>query len=174
MPAGQDHPPEAIVVTGVSGSGKTTVALGLAGHFGYAFLDADDFHSAQARAQMQAGVALTDEQREPWVAALACELQRRAESGQSTVLAFSGLRALHRQRLRESGVPMRFVFLHAAPAAIAARLSARTDHFMSATLLASQFEALQIPSFESDVVTVQTEGSPAQVLERVIGALDAT
>ncbi|BDU15784.1 gluconokinase [Lysobacter auxotrophicus] len=165
--------PNAIVVTGVSGSGKTTVALGLAGHYDYDFLDADDFHSIDARAQMQAGIALTDEQREPWVAALARELQRHAERGRSTVLAFSGLRAVHRQRLRDSGVAIRFVFLHAAPAAIAARLAARTDHFMSATLLASQFEALQIPTFEPDVIAVQTDGSPAQVLERVIAALES-
>jgi len=173
MPDALRHEPNAIVVTGVSGSGKTTVALGLAGHYGYAFLDADDFHSADARAQMQSGIALTDEQREPWVTSLARELQRQAEQGKSTVLAFSGLRAMHRQRLRDSGVPMRFVFLHAAPAAIAARLAARTDHFMSATLLASQFEALQIPTFEPDVIAVQTDGSPAQVLERVIAALDS-
>ena len=174
MPPDQSRiAPNAIVVTGVSGSGKTTVALGLAGHYGCAFLDADEFHSDQARAQMRAGIALTDAQRAPWVALLANELQRLAGQGKSAVLAFSGLRAAHRQRLRESGVPMRFVFLHAAPAAIAARLAARTDHFMSATLLASQFEALQIPAFEPDVVAVQTDGSPAQVLERVIAALEA-
>src|SRR5688572_19699934 len=140
--------PNAIVVMGVSGSGKTTVALGLAGHYGHDFLDADDFHSDEARAQMNAGIALTDAQRDPWVASLANELARQARRGKSTVLAFSGLRAAHRQRLRESGVPMRFVFLHAAPAAIAARLAARTDHFMSAALLASQFEALEIPAVE--------------------------
>lgn len=165
--------PYAIVVTGVAGSGKTTVARALAAHYGHVFLDADDFHSAEARAGMAAGVPLTDAQRDPWVEALACELRRQAQHGHSSVLAFSGLRAAHRQRLRGSGVPMRFVFLHAAPPVIAARLAARRGHFMPPGLLASQLDALQLPAGEPDVVTVDAGGPPAQVLDDAIAALDA-
>lgn len=165
--------PQAIVVIGVSGSGKSTLARALADHYGYVFVEADDFHSPQARALMGAGVPLDDALREPWVAALANELQRLAGQGRSCVLAFSGLRAAHRQRLRDSRVPMRFVFLHAAVDVIAARLAERRDHFMPAALLATQFEALQPPCAEPDVLAIDVSGSPAQVLERAIAALEA-
>lgn len=158
----------ALIILGVSGSGKTTVARGLAQHYGYEFLDADDFHSAEAKAQMASGVPLTDAQREPWVAALAHALQTNEQEGRSSVLAFSGLRAAHRQALRDSGVPMRFVFLHAEQAQVAARLTDRTGHFMPADLLASQYEALQLPTDEPDVISVDVEGTPEQVLQRVI------
>jgi gluconokinase len=118
-------------------------------------------------------VPLTDAQREPWVLALVKVLQRFARQGNSTVLAFSGLRATHRQRLRESGVPIRFVFLCVAPALIEARLERRSGHYMLATLLASQFEALEAPTAEPDVLAVDGDGSPAQVLTRVVAALEA-
>src|SRR5690242_16540799 len=92
--------PHAIVVMGVSGSGKTTVARALAAHYGDVFIDADDFHADDAKTQMAAGVPLSDAQRQPWVDALAHALRDQADQGRSTVLAFSGLRAAHRQRLR--------------------------------------------------------------------------
>jgi gluconokinase len=165
--------PHAIVVMGVSGSGKSTVALGLARHYGYVFIDADDYHAVESKARMAAGVPLLDEQREPWVAELVRQLQAHASQERSTVLAFSGLRAAHRQRLRESGVPMRFVYLHAAPAKVAARLETRIGHFMPQVLLASQFDALETPVGEPDVIQVDVDGSPGQVLERAIALLEA-
>jgi len=163
----------ALVILGVSGSGKTTVARGLAQHYGYEFLDADDFHSADAKARMASGVPLTDAQREPWVAALVQVLQANEQVGRSSVLAFSGLRAAHRQTLRESGVPMRFVFLHVDPMQVAARLQQRSGHFMPAGLLDSQFAALQNPSREPDVLSIDVTGTPANVLSRVMAALEA-
>jgi gluconokinase len=164
--------PWSIVVIGVAGSGKTTLARALAVHYGAAFLDADDVHTDAATAQMAAGVPLTDAQREPWVDALADRLRRVAQQGQSSVLAFSGLRAAHRQRLRESGVPMRFVFLHAPPAIIAQRMAARHDHFMPTELLASQFEALQPPIGETDVIPIRVDRPRAQVLADAVEALE--
>ena len=165
--------PHAIVVMGVAGSGKTTVARALAAHYGHVFLDADDFHDAQARAQMAHGMPLTDAQRGPWVEALACELRRQADAGRASVRAFSGLRAAHRQRLRGSGVPLRFVFLHAPDGVIAARLAARNGHFMPPLMLQSQLEALQPPIGEPDVVAVDVGDPQAQVLQRVIDALES-
>lgn len=166
--------PRAIVVIGVAGSGKTTVARELAAHFGFGFLDADDFHSADARSGMAAGIPLTDSEREPWVQTLADELRRHARSGRSTVLAFSGLRAAHRQRLRDSGVPMRFVYLQAPPHVIAARLATREDHFMPPELLASQLDALQVPDHEPDVLALDTDRPLAEVVERAVAALSAS
>jgi gluconokinase len=164
--------PRAIVVMGVAGSGKTTVARALARHYGYAFLDADDFHTGDARARMAGGVPLTDALREPWVDALADALRMEARQGRSCVLAFSGLRAAHRQRLRDTGVPMHFVFLDAPPHVIAARLAEREDHFMPPALLASQLEALEFPTGEADVLAVNVERPLPEVLDRIIAALD--
>ncbi|HYG06364.1 MAG TPA: gluconokinase [Stenotrophomonas sp.] len=167
-------PAPAIVVMGVSGSGKSTVAAALARHYGCLLLDADDFHSEQAKAQMASGVPLTDAQREPWVEALAEALRSFHARGQCVVLAFSGLRRAHRQRLRGSGVPMRFVFLHAAAEVIAARLGTRAGHFMSPALLDSQFEALQPPTDEPDVVAVDVDAPLEEVVARAVAGLDAS
>jgi len=164
---------EAIVVMGISGSGKTSVAQALAQHYGYAFLDADDVHSAEAKAQMARGIPLTDAQRVPWVAALALRLRQSVDAGRSIVLAFSGLRRAHRQQLRDSGVPMRFVFLHAARHVIAARLAARSGHFMPPTLLQSQIDALELPLEEPDVVSVDVDASFDEVVADAIAQLDA-
>ena len=162
--------PRAIIVMGVAGSGKTTVARALAEHYGHVFLDADDFHSVAAMGRMAAGTPLTDAEREPWVDALARELRSQARQGRSVVLAFSGLRAAHRQRLRASGVPVRFVFLDAPPHAIAARLAERHDHFMPPALLASQLAALQVPVGEPDVVAVAVDRPLPEGMAEVVAA----
>ncbi|NIJ94690.1 gluconokinase [Xanthomonas campestris] len=163
--------PLAIVVMGVSGSGKTTIAQALAAHYGYRFLDADDYHSVAARAQMAAGQPLTDAMRLPWVELLAATLRDCVQSGESVVLAFSGLRGTHRQLLRRSGIPLRFVFLHAAPHVIAARLSARAGHFMPASLLDSQLQTLELPLDEADVVSVDVDATVAEVVQDAIAQL---
>ncbi|WP_126943208.1 gluconokinase [Xanthomonas sp. BRIP62409] len=163
--------PLAIVVMGVSGSGKTTIAQALAAHYGYRFLDADDYHSVAARAQMAAGQPLTDAMRLPWVELLAATLRDCVQAGESVVLAFSGLRGTHRQLLRRSGIPLRFVFLHAAPNVIAARLSARAGHFMPASLLDSQLQTLELPLDEADVVSVDVDATVAEVVQDAIAQL---
>ncbi|MBB6368411.1 gluconokinase [Xanthomonas sacchari] len=165
---------EAIVVMGVSGSGKTSVAQALAAHYRLTFLDADDFHSTAAKAQMAHGIPLSDAQRAPWVAALAQRLRASVDAGQSVVLAFSGLRKAHRQQLRDTGVPMRFVFLHAAAHVIAERLTARHGHFMPPTLLQSQLDTLELPLDETDVISVDVDAPFDEVVVDAIAQLDAT
>ncbi|MBV6884635.1 gluconokinase [Xanthomonas euvesicatoria] len=165
--------PLAIVVMGVSGSGKTTIAHALAVHYRFRFLDADDYHSVAARAQMAAGQPLTDAMRLPWVELLSATLRDCVQAGESVVLAFSGLRSAHRQLLRNSGVPMRFVFLHAAPHVIAARLSNRAGHFMPPTLLDSQLQTLELPLDEADVVSVDVDASVPAVVQDAIAQLAA-
>jgi gluconokinase len=159
------------VVMGVSGSGKTTVARGLADAWPASFLDADDFHSEQARARMASGLPLTDGMRQPWVARIASELQRRVEAGERVSLAFSGLRRRHRDMLREAGLPLRFIFLRGARELIATRMQARSGHYMPVSLLGSQFDTLEVPSAEPDVCSVDVDAPLAEVLARALDAV---
>lgn len=159
------------VVMGVSGSGKTTIARGLADAWPASFLDADDFHSPQARERMASGLPLTDEMRLPWVERIAAELQRRVAAGERVSLAFSGLRRRHRDILREAGLPLRFLFLQGEPGLIADRMRARAGHYMPVSLLDSQFAALEAPSDEGDVQVIAIDTPPANVLAQALAAL---
>lgn len=156
---------------GVSGSGKTTLAHALAGALQATFLDADDFHSALAKARMASGQPLTDRMRAPWVRRLATDLQQRAAAGERVVLAFSGLRRRHREALRATGVPLRFLFLAGDAALIAARLQEREGHYMPASLLDSQFAALEVPMGEADVVRLDAADPQDLQLRRALAAL---
>lgn len=159
------------VVMGVSGSGTTTVARALADAWGATFLDADDFHSEQARAHMASGQPLTDEMRRPWVERIAADLRRRVEAGERVALAFSGLRRQHRAMLREAGLPLRFVFLHGDRELIAGRMRARSGHYMPVSLLDSQFAALEPPQGEPDVHGIGIDAPPERILEQALDAL---
>lgn len=145
------------VVMGVSGSGKTTLAHALADAWDATFLDADDFHSDQAKASMAAGEPLTDAMRQPWVARIAADLQRRVADGERVSLAFSGLRRQHRDVLRTAGLPLRFIFLRGEAALIGERMRSRSGHYMPVSLLDSQFAALEEPVAEEDVVLLPVE-----------------
>jgi gluconokinase len=145
------------VVMGVSGSGKTTLAHALADAWDATFLDADDFHSDQAKALMAAGEPLTDAMREPWVARIVADLQHRVADGARVTLAFSGLRRQHRDMLRAAGLPLRFLFLRGEAALIGQRMRARSDHYMPVSLLDSQFAALEEPIAEADVVVLSVD-----------------
>ena len=143
-----DASPVLIMVIGVSGCGKSTVAKALAERLGYLFVEADDFHSAQNRQHMASGQALTDEMRAPWIQSLKDHIGQSAEQGHSMVLAYSGLRAAHRASLRELALPVITLFLDGDEPLIEQRMNARQNHFMPSTLLKSQFEALQDPGGE--------------------------
>lgn len=157
-----------VVVMGVSGSGKTTLAQALADAWPATFLDADDFHSAAATARMASGQPLTDRMRSPWVRRIAADLQRRVAGGERVVLAFSGLRQRHRDRLRASGLPLRFLFLQGDRALVAARVLGRRDHYMPVALVDSQFAALEDPLNEVDVSPIRMEVAPAVQLSQAL------
>ncbi len=159
------------IVMGVSGSGKTTLALALAEAWPATFLDADDFHSGEAKARMASGLPLTDEMRVPWVERIAVELQRRVTAGERISLAFSGLRSAHRDMLRATGLPLRFLFLHGDKSLIAARMVERTGHYMPVSLLDSQFDALQSPLAEGDVVALGIDAAPEALLHDALSIL---
>ena len=161
------------VVMGVSGSGKTTLARALADAWQATFLDADDFHSEQARALMAAGEPLTDAMRAPWAARIATDLQRRVADGARVSLAFSGLRRQHRDVLRATGLPLRFLFLRGEAALIGQRMRERSGHYMPVSLLDSQFATLEDPITENDVVMLPVDLPPDAQLRRALQALAA-
>lgn len=142
-PSNPGAPAILIVVMGVSGSGKSSLAKALAEHYGYGYLDGDDFHDSVARSRMASGLPLTDDMRAPWVTSICQHLQTRAKQNQHSVLAFSGLRSMHRNQLRSAGLNTLFLFLCGERATIQDRLSKRTGHFMSPSLLNSQFDTLE-------------------------------
>lgn len=159
------------VVMGVSGSGKTTLARALAGAWDATFLDADDFHSDEAKALMAGGQPLTDEMRQPWAARIATELQRHVAAGARVTLAFSGLRRQHRDLLRAAGLPLRFLFLRGEAALIGRRIRGRSGHYMPVSLLDSQFATLEEPAAEDDVVVLPVDLPPDAQLRRALQAL---
>lgn len=153
-----------IIVMGVSGCGKTTLAQALAEYYGYTCLDADDFHSAESKALMANGIPLTDENRTPWVAAIKQHLENSVLKNQHSVLAFSGLKQKHRNELRKAGLRTIVLFLNGKQDIIQERINKRTGHFMAPHLLASQFESLENPESEIDVHTIDISTSMADVI----------
>ena len=133
-----------IVVMGVCGCGKSTVGTALARSLQWPFLDADDFHPPENVVKMAHGTALTDADRWPWLDRVASELTRILERGERAVLACSALKQAYRDRIARAG-DVRFVHLDGDYETIAARLATRQHRYMPATLLASQFAALEPP-----------------------------
>lgn len=165
--------PFLIVIFGVSGSGKSTLAKELARHCALRYLDADNFHSREARSLMARGIPLDDELRGPWIAAISDHLRRLAREGEDVVLAFSGLKKRYREPLRHSGFRTLFLFLDYDRSLVRQRLAEREDHFMSPELLDSQFDALERPLDEPDVLPLQQAGSPSRVRDRALALLRA-
>ena len=155
-------PTTVLVLAGPAGSGKTTVGRTLAERLGWAFADADAFHSAAAVGKMGRGEALTDADRAPWLGRLAHRIARAQADGAPLVLACSALRAAHRARLRADGVV--FVWLDVPPDVLARRLAARTGHFAGPDLLASQLATAEP---QSDVTRVDATATPEQVAEAI-------
>jgi gluconokinase len=132
-----------VVVMGVSGCGKSTVARGLADRLDLRFAEADEFHPPGNVDKMAAGVPLDDADRLPWLAALAGWMREQAAAGQSTVMACSALTRAYRDVLRDGPPRVLFVHLDGPAEVVAERLAARTGHFMPASLLASQVATLE-------------------------------
>ncbi len=159
--------PQTVVVTGVAGSGKSTVSEALAARTGAVVLDADDLHPAANVAKMSAGVALADADRGPWIDALAAEIARRASRGERLVLACSALRRAHRSRLRGAADDVVLVHLDVSVPELRRRLDGRLGHFMPAALLDSQLEALELPDPERTVV-VGADGPVDEVVDEIV------
>src|SRR5258708_3282081 len=139
-------PPFAIVMMGVSGSGKTTVGAALAARLGVGFRDADEFHPAANVAKMSAGTPLTDEDRWPWLDAIGAALAEAGREGRGIVVGCSALKRIYRDRLRAAAHrPIVFVHLTGSRETLETRMLTRKGHFMPASLLASQLATLEPP-----------------------------
>ena len=155
-----------LVVMGVTGVGKSTVGRLLADALDLPFLDADDFHTDDARSKMHAGTPLTDADRAPWLERMNRALRERADTG--VVLACSALTDDYRHRLTRGVADVRFVWLTGDPALLEARIDARPGHFAGSDLLPSQLATLVPPS---DAITVDVNESPGAIAARVLAAL---
>lgn len=161
-----------IVVMGVSGAGKTTLGLALASALGWDFADADDFHPPGNVAKMRAGTPLDDDDRAPWLAALRVEIERRLTLGKPLVLACSALKAAYRRALAGPDTDrVRLVHLDGSPALLAARLAARSGHYMPPALLGSQLAALEAPA-DADALRIDislTTGAQVAAVRASLG-----
>jgi gluconokinase len=152
-----------IVIMGVAGCGKSSVGAGLSARLGVPYRDGDDLHSAEAVEKMRAGVPLTDADRWPWLDRVAGVLSAEAP----VIVGCSALRRAYRDRIRAgAGGLVRFVHLTGAREVIAARMAARTGHYMPTTLLDSQFATLEVPGPE-EALAVDID----QPLEALVGTI---
>jgi carbohydrate kinase (thermoresistant glucokinase family) len=164
--------PHALIVMGVSGSGKTTIGEELARRLRWRYEDADTFHPASNVAKMSAGQPLTDEDRWPWLRAIADEIDRASAAGERVVIGCSALRRVYRDLLVHGRDDVRIVYLQGTQALIAGRLGERKDHFMPAALLASQFKTLEPPTPDEHAVTVSIDAPAETIVDDIFQQLE--
>lgn len=167
MLGNNDH--KIFYVLGVSGSGKTTIGKLLAEELNISFYDADDFHPEANVQKMQSGHALNDEDRQGWLEAIR-DFSFTALEKESMVIACSALKEKYRKVLTGSQQKeITWVYLNGSFELIEARMKARTEHFMPAALLRSQFDALEIPAYG---IHVSIETAPAQIIQNILNQLN--
>ena len=164
--------PCALIVMGVSGSGKSTVAEALGERLGWRFEDGDSFHPPSNVAKMSAGHPLTDEDRWPWLNAIADEIGRACKAGEHVVIACSALKHAYREVLQRGRNDVRFVFLKGTQELIADRLAQRKGHFMPPGLLTSQFKTLEPPESTEQVVTVSIDAPVEAIVSDALRQLN--
>lgn len=158
-----------VVVMGVSGAGKTTVARRLSEELHWDFEEGDELHPAANVAKMAAGVPLTDADRRPWLAAVAGWIDGEIAAGRRGVITCSALKRAYRDVLRRPQVL--FVYLAVRRAELERRMAHRSGHFMPAKLLDSQLQALEPPGADEAALTIAAEGDPARTVSSIVGAL---
>jgi gluconokinase len=157
-----------VVIMGVAGVGKSTVASALALRLGWTFLEADDDHSAANIAKMRSGQPLDDDDRAGWIDAVRKRVMRHVAAGEKVVLACSALRRTHRRVLRSAAPHVVFVHLVAPTAVVERRLSTRTGHFAGTAILPAQIEDLEVPA---DALTLDARRSVAELVDDITTAL---
>jgi len=166
--------PCALIVMGVAGSGKSTIAENLAKRLGWTYEDGDKFHPASNVAKMSAGHPLTDEDRWPWLQAIADEIDRVCKAGEHVVMACSALKRSYRDVLVHGRRDVRIVYLNGTQELIAGRLAARKGHFMPPGLLASQFKTLEPPGADENPVIVSIDASVEEIVDDTVSQMGLT
>jgi gluconokinase len=163
--------PCALIVMGVAGSGKTTIGEKLAERISWRYEDADTFHPPSNVAKMSAGVPLTDEDRWPWLMAIAAEIDRICAKGERMVVGCSALRRVYRDLLVHGRRDVRMIYLEGTQSLIADRISRRKGHFMPPELLASQFRTLEPPTPDERPITVSIDGAEDSIVDDIVRQL---
>ena len=163
--------PHALVIMGVSGSGKSTVGTALGQRLGWRFEDGDSFHPVANVAKMSAGQPLTDEDRWPWLQAIADEIRRCRIAGEHVIIACSALRRSYRTVLIGGRDDVRMVFLKGSQELISDRMSHRQGHFMPPGLLASQFATLELPADDEHAITVSVDAPIPAIVDDILQQL---
>lgn len=164
--------PAVMIVMGVSGSGKSTVGALLALRLRWEFEDADWFHPASNVDKMHSGIPLTDEDRWPWLDAIAAWIDKTRRSGGNGVIACSALKRRYRDVLIGDRADVRLVYLKGDEKLIARRVATRHEHFMPLSLLHSQFEALEEPGAGENPIIVSVEPQPREIVARILSVLN--
>ncbi|MBO1766057.1 gluconokinase [Allobranchiibius sp. GilTou38] len=159
-----DERPQFVIVMGVSGSGKTTIATALATRLGWDFAEGDDFHPEANVEKMAHGVPLTDEDRWPWLRAIGAWMDEHAREGRSAVVTCSALKRAYRDLLREGRDRVRFCCIDVPVEELERRLAVRTGHYMPASLLPSQLATLEALQPDEPGVVVHAHGDPQHVV----------
>ena len=157
-----------IVVMGPTGSGKTTIGSLLAARLGWAFVDADEFHSAANKDRMHRGIPLTDADRLPWLQSIHDQIERWLAEKRSVVLACSALKQSYRDLLWSSSPDIRLIYLKGSYDLIYQRLLSRKGHFANEHILAGQFADLEEPA---DAITVDIGPSPEEIVDELCARL---
>ncbi|MFN2477808.1 MAG: gluconokinase [Pseudonocardiaceae bacterium] len=157
-----------LVVMGVSGCGKSTVAALIASRTGCALAEGDDFHAASSIARMAAGCPLDDATRTPWLVAIAAWLTERGAGGECAVVSCSALTRAYRDVLRGAGPEVRMVHLAGPYELVARRLVARHGHFMPPQLLASQYAVLEPLAADEPGITLNLEATPDHLADEIL------
>jgi len=162
-----------VVLMGVAGSGKSTIGQMLARALGADFRDADDLHSPENRDRMRHGIQLSDDDRQPWLAAVCALINKYENMGcekarVNAVVACSALKEAYRATLFAGAKDVRLVYLKGSPELIAQRLAGRRSHFFDPALLRSQFEALEEPR---GAIVIDITGPPTQITRAIVMAL---
>jgi gluconokinase len=163
--------PSVLVLMGVSGCGKSTIAMMLAHRLNWIFEEGDWFHPPSNVEKMHSGVPLTDEDRWPWLRAIADEIDRTCGVRERAVIACSALKRAYRDILVHGRDDIRIVFLDGSQELIATRLGARKGHFMPPGLLASQFKTLEPPTPEERPITVAIDRPVEIIVEDIVTQL---
>lgn len=157
-----------VVVMGVSGSGKTTIGRGVAAATGFEFAEADEFHSRENIAKMEAGTPLTDGDRWPWLEDLAAWMEARSRAGVSTVITCSALRRTYRDVLRDGPPSVDFLHLDGPAEVIEGRMSGREGHFMPPSLLQSQLDTLEALDPDESGIVLDLRRPPEELIEQAV------